>query len=165
MSDSVNTLFLDEPTNHLDIISREWLEESIDDFSETMIFVSHDRYFINRFATRIWQIENGHITDLSGNYDEFVRKRESERLRLQSAAAATEKKDKAPKKEKPKSGKPREKRMREVRKAIRDKEARLAEIEGLMAQNPEDYMLLSELLAEKEGLEESLLELYEEEEA
>ena len=165
MSDSVNTLFLDEPTNHLDIISREWLEESIDDFSETMIFVSHDRYFINRFATRIWQIENGHITDLSGNYDEFVRKRESERLRLQSAAAATEKKDKAPKKEKPKSGKPREKRMREVRKAIRDKEARLAEIEDLMAQNPEDYMLLSELLAEKEGLEESLLELYEEEEA
>ena len=55
--------------------------------------------------------------------------------------------------------------MREVRKAIRDKEARLAEIEDLMAQNPEDYMLLSELLAEKEGLEESLLELYEEEEA
>ena len=94
-----------------------------------------------------------------------MRKRESERLRLQRAASSAEKKDKAPKKEKPKSGKPREKRMREVRKAIRDKEARLAEIEDLMAQNPEDYMLLSELLAEKEGLEESLLELYEEEEA
>ena len=71
MNTGVNTLFLDEPTNHLDILSREWLEDAIDEFSETMIFVSHDRYFINRFATRIWQVQDGRIRDFVGTYEEF----------------------------------------------------------------------------------------------
>ena len=71
MYNKINTLFLDEPTNHLDILSREWVEDAIDDFSETMLFVSHDRYFIDRFATRIWLLENGSITDFQGGYQEF----------------------------------------------------------------------------------------------
>ena len=53
MNDQINTLFLDEPTNHLDMLSRQWLEDSLEEFTETMLFVSHDRYFINKFATRI----------------------------------------------------------------------------------------------------------------
>ena len=72
MNDQINTLFLDEPTNHLDMASRQWLEDSLEEFSETMLFVSHDRYFINRFATRIWQFENGNLIDFVGSYDEFV---------------------------------------------------------------------------------------------
>lgn len=159
MSDSVNTLFLDEPTNHLDILSREWLEESIDDFSETMIFVSHDRYFINRFATRVWQVEDGKILDYSGNYDEFLKKREIERLRRLAAPQPKEEK-----KEKPvfqKANRASQKAKKELEREIKAVEKRLSEIDEEMNASPDDYVLLAKLVEEKEGLEERLLELYE----
>ena len=171
MSDSVNTLFLDEPTNHLDLASREWLEESIDDFSETMIFVSHDRYFINRFATRIWQVEDGKILDYSGNYDEFLKKREVERLRELALQNNAPKKEAEPKKEKEKPQgkavnlKQLEKQRKERQKEINRIEKRIEEIDGETTQNQNDYVLLAQLVEEKEQLEERLLELYEEEEA
>ena len=63
MDESINLLILDEPTNHLDIDSREWLEQAVEDFDGTLLFVSHDRYFINRFATRVWELEDRAITD------------------------------------------------------------------------------------------------------
>ncbi|ODU56779.1 MAG: hypothetical protein ABT01_03300 [Clostridium sp. SCN 57-10] len=71
MNTGVNTLFLDEPTNHLDILAREWLEDAVDDFSETMLFVSHDRYFIHRFATRVWEVTAGGVRDFIGTYEEY----------------------------------------------------------------------------------------------
>ena len=63
MDESINLLILDEPTNHLDIDSREWLEQAVEAFDGTLLFVSHDRYFINRFATRVWELAGGVITD------------------------------------------------------------------------------------------------------
>lgn len=63
MDEEVNFLILDEPTNHLDIDSREWVEEAVEAYEGALLFVSHDRYFINRFATRVWELENGVITD------------------------------------------------------------------------------------------------------
>ncbi|MCL2158522.1 MAG: ATP-binding cassette domain-containing protein, partial [Oscillospiraceae bacterium] len=63
MQKNINFLLLDEPTNHLDIASREWIEGALADFSGTMLFVSHDRYFINKFADKIWSIENGEIAE------------------------------------------------------------------------------------------------------
>ena len=63
MDDEINFLILDEPTNHLDIDSREWIEEAVEAYDGTLLFVSHDRYFINRFATRIWELADGTITD------------------------------------------------------------------------------------------------------
>ena len=170
MSDSVNTLFLDEPTNHLDLASREWLEESIDDFSETMIFVSHDRYFINRFATRIWQVEDGKILDYTGNYDEFLKKREVERLRELAQQNNAPKKEAEPKKEKEKPQqrggnlKQLEKQRKERQKEISRIEKRIEEIDRETEEKQEDYMLLAQLVEEKEQLEERLLELYEAEE-
>ena len=170
MSENVNTLFLDEPTNHLDLISREWLEESIDDFSETMIFVSHDRYFINRFATRIWQVEDGKILDYSGNYDEFLKKREVERLRALALQNNAPKKEAEPKKEKEKPQnkgsnlKQLEKQRKERQKEINRIEKRIEEIDSETEQNQNDYVLLAKLVEEKEQLEERLLELYEAEE-
>jgi ATP-binding cassette, subfamily F, member 3 len=71
MQTDCNLLLLDEPTNHLDIASKEWIEKSVSEFKGTVAFVSHDRYFINRFATRIWEIKDGKITDFKGTYKEL----------------------------------------------------------------------------------------------
>ncbi|MCL2202314.1 MAG: ATP-binding cassette domain-containing protein [Defluviitaleaceae bacterium] len=66
MQDKVNFLILDEPTNHLDIESREWIEDAVADFDGTLLMISHDRYFLNRFASRVWHMEDGEITELAG---------------------------------------------------------------------------------------------------
>ena len=177
MYQQVNTLFLDEPTNHLDVMSREWVEDAIDDFSETMLFVSHDRYFINRFATRIWQIESdGSITDFQGGYAEF----REQRLRQEQVEAARREQEKKAEKEaraeakqaavaaKPNKGggKQLEKRRRELAKEIAAVEKRLEQLGAEMEACPsEDYTKLGELYQEQERLEERLLELYEQQEA
>ncbi|MCO5176079.1 MAG: ATP-binding cassette domain-containing protein [Thermomicrobiales bacterium] len=72
-----NFLILDEPTNHLDIGAREALEEVLDGYDGTMLFVSHDRYFIDRIANRIWNIEDGDIATYLGNYSDMLRHREA----------------------------------------------------------------------------------------
>ena len=72
MNHEINLLILDEPTNHLDLASREWIESAVAKYDETLLFISHDRYFINRFATRIWALENGVLTDFRGTYEQYV---------------------------------------------------------------------------------------------
>ena len=71
MNGDINLLILDEPTNHLDLPSREWIENAVGSYGETLIFISHDRYFIDRFATRVWEIEDGVLTDFNGTYSEY----------------------------------------------------------------------------------------------
>ena len=65
-------LCLDEPTNHLDLASKEVLEDALLGFTGTMVFISHDRYFINRIATRVVEVEHGQLTSYAGDYDEFL---------------------------------------------------------------------------------------------
>ena len=67
-----NVLVLDEPTNHLDLAARESLETALKEFDGTILFVSHDRYFIRALAGKIWELENGKITQFTGSYDEFT---------------------------------------------------------------------------------------------
>ena len=64
-------ILLDEPTNHLDIQSREWIEEAVEAFDGTLLFVSHDRYFINRFATRVWELAEGTINDYPMGFAQY----------------------------------------------------------------------------------------------
>ena len=73
-----NFLLLDEPTNHLDMRAKDVLLEAIAAFSGTVVFVSHDRYFIDRLATRVLEIENGQVISYEGNYEDYLRKKESE---------------------------------------------------------------------------------------
>ncbi len=71
-----NFLVLDEPTNHLDLQSRQFLEEILGEFEGTLLFVSHDRYFIDSLATKVWVIEDGVLIPYLGNYTEYrTRKR------------------------------------------------------------------------------------------
>ncbi|XKI14222.1 ABC-F type ribosomal protection protein [Sporosarcina sp. ANT_H38] len=83
-----NTLILDEPTNHLDLDSKEILENALDDFPGTLIFVSHDRYFINRIATKVIDISATGTTEYLGDYDYFIEKKlEQEELLAESNAS------------------------------------------------------------------------------
>ncbi|HVZ84518.1 MAG TPA: ABC-F family ATP-binding cassette domain-containing protein [Terracidiphilus sp.] len=72
-----NFLLLDEPTNHLDMRAKDVLLDALDAFSGTVVFVSHDRYFIDRLATRVIEVENGAITTYEGNYEEYLRRKEA----------------------------------------------------------------------------------------
>jgi ATP-binding cassette subfamily F protein 3 len=71
-----NFLLLDEPTNHLDMRAKDVLLEAIAAFSGTVIFVSHDRYFIDRLASRVLEVENGAVITYEGNYEDYLRKKE-----------------------------------------------------------------------------------------
>ena len=157
MRADVNLLILDEPTNHLDIPSREWMEDAISGYGEALLFVSHDRYFIEKFANRIWCFENGRITDFRGTFGEFRAYRERQQAIAQAAKSAAPKPEKKPKR----SGTPeREKQLRRVEREINKAEARLAELEAEYEANASDYVRLMELDAEREELNKSLDALY-----
>lgn len=74
-----NLLFLDEPTNHLDIESVEWLENFLRDYRGAFIIISHDRYFLDRVANKIYELEHGRLTVYHGNYTEYQRQKEENR--------------------------------------------------------------------------------------
>ena len=149
MRADVNLLILDEPTNHLDIPSREWMEDAISGYGEALLFVSHDRYFIEKFANRIWCFENGRITDFRGTFGEFRAYRERQQAIAQAAKSAAPKPEKKPKR----SGTPeREKQLRRVEREINKAEARLAELE---AECEELNKSLDALYIEWEELDES----------
>lgn len=82
-----NLLLLDEPTNHLDVASREALEEALEDYPGTVLAISHDRYFINRLAKNVWELNQGKIAKYLGNYDDFKGKSE-ERLSQDSKSVS-----------------------------------------------------------------------------
>ncbi len=93
MDEEVNFLILDEPTNHLDIAAREWIEEAVEAFDGTLLFVSHDRYFINRFATRIWELSEGTIHDYPMGFAQYRETKAEEKRTAQPAPAAAKKGD------------------------------------------------------------------------
>ncbi|MBA3823307.1 MAG: ABC-F family ATP-binding cassette domain-containing protein [Ktedonobacterales bacterium] len=85
-----NFLILDEPTNHLDLPAREFLESVLADYDGTVLFVSHDRYFIDAIATRMWIVEDGGVRDIVGNYTSYRKFILAEAARAQSAAKASQ---------------------------------------------------------------------------
>ena len=99
MDEKINLLILDEPTNHLDIASREWVEAAIEEFEGVLLFVSHDRYFIEKFAERIWLLEDGKIRDFPCGYQKYRSILEHEAAAKPAVSAAPK-----PKKERAKGG-------------------------------------------------------------
>ena len=162
MNDTINLLILDEPTNHLDIASREWMEEALADYGGTLIFVSHDRYFIDRFATRIWEVRDGAVTDFRGDFSRF-REAEARREQAERARRDTEKRE-APKKQpkQKKGGASLEKQIARLEKEIARGEARRAELDALREEHATDYEKLMELETEYRALAETLDAQYEE---
>ena len=157
MDEKINLLILDEPTNHLDIASREWVEAAIEEFEGVLLFVSHDRYFIEKFAERIWLLEDGQIRDFKCGYQKFRSILEHEAA-AKPVAVATPK----PKKEKPKGGtKEQDKLIRRLEREIEKQEKVVAEFDGRIEAASADYQELTRLLEEKEEAELILLDLME----
>ena len=162
MDAKINLLILDEPTNHLDIQSREWIEEAVEEYEGNLLFVSHDRYFIDRFADRIWMLEDGRILDFKGSYQEFLAYRARQKV-FQQAAAVAAPNPEQPKKEKqqrPGGTKNLEKELSALERAIAKAEEAVASLDEQMEQSASDYVKLQELCEQKEGQDAELMELY-----
>ena len=155
MDESINLLILDEPTNHLDIDSREWLEEAVEAFDGTLLFVSHDRYFINRFATRVWELENGTVSDYPMGFTQYRQAKEEEHAAASAAAAVP-----AP----PKKTGSRGNRAQQAAKkqlticetSISKLEAELTRLDGEMEQAACDAERLNELYRQRQAVETEL---------
>jgi len=161
MDEKINLLILDEPTNHLDIASREWVEAAIEEFEGVLLFVSHDRYFIEKFAERIWLLEDGTIRDFNCGYAKYRSILDHEKA-AKPVVIDTPK----PKKEKPKGGtKDTDKLIRRLEREIEKQEKIVAEFDPRIEAASADYQELTRLLGEKEEAEMVLMDLMEQWEA
>ena len=157
MDEKINLLILDEPTNHLDIASREWVEAAIEEFEGVLLFVSHDRYFIEKFAERIWLLEDGGIRDFACGYKKYRSIMEHEAAAKPAIVEAPK-----PKKEKPKGGtKENDKLIRRLEREIEKQEKLVAEYDAKIDAASADYQELTRLLGEKEEAEMVLMDLME----
>ena len=169
MLSGANFLILDEPTNHLDIVSKEILEDALRNFGATILFISHDRYFINGVANKVFEMDGRTVNTYLGDYDYYVMKKEQlSKARADMNEAVTEhaevKNDWQLKKERDAALRKQKNRLKRLETEIADTEA-LIERLGTELDRPEiatDYEKVSELYREKEEAEGRLLELYEE---
>ena len=168
--DGANLLILDEPTNHLDIAAREAVEAALEAFDGTVLVVSHDRYFINEVASRIWEIDNQQVNDYKGNYSFYVEEK-AKRAALEATADTGSKSDNkvAAKESRPVKTKPEEKQRRyseqelekllaKVELNIREQEAMLKLLEKQLADpaNHEDLENSARLAEEYEKMKKEI---------
>ena len=171
MLSEANFLILDEPTNHLDIISKEILEDALNNYEGTVLYVSHDRYFINRTATRILELTNQKLVNYIGNYDYYLEKKEeltsiyAPKIQEEKAREKTSstKLDWQQKKEEQARIRKRENELKKTEKAIEDLESRDKEIDEELAKQEiaTDPSKCIPLSSEKAEIAQKLDELYE----
>jgi ATP-binding cassette subfamily F protein 3 len=155
-----NFLILDEPTNHMDILSKEALEDLLADYEGTLIFVSHDRYFMKKVAQQILSFENGGTKLYRFGYEEYI---ESQMLPSPEAEIASNPSEKAPKKAFSTPLKEKSRRERALKKAeenVAKLEEKITEIEEALADEAtqSDYIKLGELQQELTKVNEQLEE-------
>ncbi len=158
MQDDLNLLVLDEPTNHLDILSRQWLEEALRQFGGTMVFVSHDRYFLKRFATRVAELNNGTLHLYDGGYEDYRTARRKEaaiplKPSLPVRTATRESRQGGVRQPGPVA-------MAAIEAKIQTAERELADLEREMAEVSHDYSRLDQAYQRKIVLEQELEILY-----
>ena len=172
MLSEANFLILDEPTNHLDIQSKEILEEALNHYSGTVLYVSHDRYFINQTATRILELSNHTFINYIGNYDYYLEKKdllnqlhaqESTRKEEMVPSASSNKLDWQAQKEAQAKERKRQNDLKRTETTISELEERDSAIDQLMAQEDiyTDAGKCRELSEEKAEIQKKLEELYE----
>lgn len=169
MLSNANFLILDEPTNHLDIMSKEILEDALNRYEGTVLYVSHDRYFINRTASRILELTGRTFVNYIGNYDYYLEKKDILSVSLpaaQQAASAADSESKADwkqQKEEQARIRKRENDLKKCEERIEKLETRKQELEAEMA-NPDvatDVVRLQEISKEQDAIGAELSGLYE----
>ncbi|MDO4170734.1 MAG: ABC-F type ribosomal protection protein [Lachnospiraceae bacterium] len=172
MLSSANFLILDEPTNHLDIFSKEILEQALNRYTGTVFYVSHDRYFINKTATRILDLNQQQLDEYKGNYDYYLEKKEENAIQTTATPTATTTSTKEDSQVKLdwKQQKEEQARRRKQANAIKKIEEKIAQLEEQSSKIDDDIALpenasnsgkLMELSAKKAAIDEELMELYE----
>ena len=172
MLSKANFLLLDEPTNHLDIVSKDVLENALNNFPGTVCYVSHDRYFINKTATRILDLTENRLLNYIGNYDYYIEKREAveEAANLTNTEQAEKPADVSESKKEWIDNKTVQAQKKKVKNALNKCEKEISEIEDKLQTvdeefaNPENASnvgKLMELQKQKEALEKRLDKLME----
>ncbi|MCD8249319.1 MAG: ABC-F family ATP-binding cassette domain-containing protein, partial [Lachnospiraceae bacterium] len=174
MLSEANFLILDEPTNHLDIVSKEVLEDALNHYTGTVLFVSHDRYFINAVATRVLDLSEQTLTEYLGNYDYYLEKKEN---MTNFTGASVKSGESAPELSESnvkldwKQQKEEQARLRKIQNDLKRVERRIEELEGRDGEMDDlltheeictDVAKVTELSAEKEAVRQELDSLYEE---
>ena len=159
---SPNLLLLDEPTNHMDIIGKESLENILKDYKGTLIFVSHDRYFVNKIADLILEFKKGKVTFFDGNYEEFTRYKESlyEDNENNIIKATPKEKNTNNQYFKDKQNKKIQNKMNKIEQDIELKESKIKELEKEMLEENicTDYIKLAQLQEEIQNLKNEIEE-------
>ena len=163
MMEKPNVLILDEPTNHLDLDSKEVLENALIDYPGTILFVSHDRYFINRIATKVIELATEGSTEFLGDYDYYVEKKleQAEIQALEATAAiqleqdtgTEEKTSYQMSKEAKKLERQRVRRIEEIETTIEELESKVSEHEALLCE-PEVFQDHEKVLELNKNLEQ-----------
>lgn len=155
-----NLLILDEPTNHLDIESREVLEDALENYDGTMLCVSHDRYFINRLATKILAFDGTNIEPFEGNYDDYVNKVMSE----QTAKEPKEKKvnEYQLRKERESAQRKRQTKIKKLEQSIADLDIQKEDIQSQLDESSSDYESILTLTSRLDEVTKQQELLYEE---
>lgn len=159
MHQNVNTLILDEPTNHLDIESREMLEDALEDFEGTVIFISHDRYFINQAAEKILVLQDGQLIEYHGNYDRYreqLLECQDENLKIDLKPIKN-----SPLKERVKKNSHNQFQLANIENQIQELEIELNQIDEEIIIYSTDYQVLQELSQQRNGLQQQLNDLME----
>lgn len=173
MMQKANFLILDEPTNHLDLDSKEVLENALIEYPGTILFVSHDRYFINRIATKIYELSSDGITEYLGDYDYYIAKKaellELERLASEKQAdrsyeESSSKLSYEQEKEAKKLERQRKRRIEEIETEISELEQQSAHIDEQLCDPDvyQDHEKVQQLTKENEEIKEKLEKLLEE---
>ncbi len=167
MLSNANFLILDEPTNHLDINSKEILEQALQSYEGTVLYISHDRYFINSTASKIIELNKDKATIYLGNYDYYIEKtaeNEAPATEQENITETENKLDWKKQKEIQSQQRKKENQIKKLEKEIEETESKIEELDSLLA-TEEVYtnsMRSREIYEEKEAFEEKLIILYEE---
>lgn len=170
MLSGANFLILDEPTNHLDITSKEILENALNNFSGTVLYVSHDRYFINRTATRILELTGNGLNSYTGNYDDYISEKEKMAASSSdSGQSSTVIKADTESKQDWKKAKEEQAKERKRLNDLKKTETRIEELETLLnslneemslPENATNSVKLNEIALKQAAANEELEELY-----